>query len=379
MSDTLNYGHPQIDIYGALPEKLDRSIAALLHAAGEFAISNEKLNSLRMLIGQNGIPRYESEWAAFTYLYYSANFLKSFLAVSSAVTGTVGRPLRVLDLGCGGGASTAAAVAALRYSGNFVELVTGVDQSEEQLKVFREVTQLWLEDSFTGTQIQLRKQDILQYLENIEPIYDLVLLSYVVPEFDEGRRNRLLAMLRTIQQNQACTVLLVDSDPSHRGLRLEILGDVPFLLPYNNVYFQTPALEEMGFLVPPKFSRSRQGDLLIVQYFGAWESHDINLLRKTLSKECLYFINGKDALRGIQEVLSYWEHNAMRQRNVHTQFQIISSSALNATFLWSAEFERIDTNDHRKLDGIMHLTFRQGRISTLHEHYSQEITRLSKP
>lgn len=370
MKDTL----PRIDISGELPHFLDSRIAALLRAQDINSLNNGSIQSLKEKIAARESPNYSSDWAAFTYLYFSANFLKTYLAILSAASGVTGKRLKILDLGCGGGASTAACASAFSYLGNELIEVVAIDKSFEQLHVFKEVAYPWIVELSGHTRVKIIQDDIVNYLATRHEQFDFVILSYVTRETNNYEEVLLRKNLLQRHVELGTKSIIIDSDMHHRGITVEMIGEAPYLLPYSQVSFRAPFVEMMGFNAPPKFTKDLTADNVIRQYFEAWRTHDIELLREVFDPSCLYVINNKRILRGIEEIQAYWLHNASRQRNVHSTFEFLDRSTSNATFQWHAEFDRIDTNDHRILEGQMYTEFRDGIISFLFETYSQQVS-----
>ncbi len=370
MNDTL----PRIDISGELPHLLDSSIVALLRTQCPNTLNNAKIQSLKEQIAARKPPRYSSDWAAFTYLYFSANFLKTYLAILSASSGVTGKRLKILDLGSGGGASTAACVSAFSYLGNEVIEIVAIDKSAEQLHVFKEVALPWIEGLVGHSKTKIVQDDVLTYLSTTAEEFDFVILSYVTPEINQEDEKLLRKHLIKKLNDSRTNSIIIDSDIYHRGITVEMIGEAPYLLPYSQVLFRAPSVEKMGFNVPPKFSNNLIEYNIILQYFKSWENQDFELLRKILDPDCKYVINNKRTLCGIDEIQAYWLHNANRQRNIQFTFEFLNRTPSNATFQWYAEFDRIDTNDHRILNGQMYTTFRNGTISFLSEAYSQQVS-----
>ena len=362
---------PQIDISGTLPSSLDESIARLLQKEKETHLTDHKTQALKNRIKDRQPPTYNEDWAAFTYLYYSTNFLKTYLSVLSAASTIRQKKLRILDLGCGGGASTAATCVALMHLNNQIVDVFAVDQDIHQLNVFNKVTLNWLEKLEDGICIHAINDDAINFITESDERFDFIILSYLTVELSEHTEQQLRSKLTERIKAHGATTIIVDSDHMHRGISVEVLGEVPYLLPFNRALFRAPFIERLGLKTPPKYTQAQAEQKLISDYFTAWKEHDLELIRAIFHPNCIYSINNTKTLRGITEILSYWRHNALRQKNIAYSYELLSSSTASCTIQWEASFDRVDTNDHRTLTGQMFITINKNKIVSLSEIYLQ--------
>lgn len=359
-----------IDVSGRLPESLDLALASHLSPHLGTSLTGASAAALRESIKTRVPPNYESEWAAFNYLYFSANFLKTNLAARSSVSLLPQRRLKVLDLGCGGGSSTAGFVTGLLEAGFGICQVAAVDSSSTQLDVFRAVTYPWLQSWHDDVQVDLIDADMVAFAESDTRTFDIVLLSYSLRELTPDAQAELRRHLLRRSSDQGSLVVIVESDPQSRGVELEFVGRGRSLAPYDTVTFHCPALEDLGIEVLPKFSKPCSSEIFD-QYIKCWKSHNLQLLESLFVKNCRYEINGETVLVGLDSLRTYWAHNALRQRNVEVTYSTLSVSRDHILIEWKATFDRIDTRDRRFLGGIMSLELVHDKISTLREYYVQ--------
>jgi SAM-dependent methyltransferase len=364
---------PRIDILGELPAQLDTKIANLFLDKNHPELSNSSIISLKRKIAARIPPQYKNDWAPFTYLYYSANFLKCYLSICSSAMHIKNRSLKILDIGCGGGASTAATVSALTRLGNSVAEVIAVDRSIQQLSVFESVTKAWISECYPATKTTALHCELSEYLEH-GPHADVIVISYVTPELNCEEIKSLHSQLLIRSQEAHSFIVFIESDSIHRGVSIEVFGEKPYLLPYNRVAYRSPKTESLGFQISPKFTPSRYQENLIRDYFECWISHNTEQLRELFERDCLYVINNTRILHGIESIVEYWKHNSERQRNVRYSYEITSQTLDTICFQWIASFDRIDTGDHRQLHGMMLLKLKNGKISYLAEAFSQSKT-----
>jgi hypothetical protein len=122
-----------------LPWHLASALRDVLIRAPAELLNPNIVSELRSIIRARQIPNYERHWAAFAYLYYHENFQKAYLAAHYFLSRSFDRVLRIIDLGCGGGASTAGVICALQAIGPhppLIEKTIGVDTSPSQLELF---------------------------------------------------------------------------------------------------------------------------------------------------------------------------------------------------------------------------------------------------
>lgn len=362
---------PKIDILGELPAQLDARVANLLSEKRAHSLSDSSIQNLKKKIAEKITPQYKDDWAAFTYLYYSANFLKCYLSICSSAVHFKNKTLRVLDIGCGGGASTAAAISALSMLGNKISEVIAVDRSKEQLSVFKSVTEPWIKERHPHTKVGVLQCEIFEYLEKSIDT-DLILLSYVTPELSHEEIKTLRSQLAARCQLTDAFVVFVESDHLHRGISIEVLGEKPYLLPYNRVAFRSPRTESLGFQICPKFTPGKQQEQIIMNYFDCWVHHSIKELPNIFDRDCVYMINNIRTLFGIESITDYWIENSREQRNVEYSYQIVDQSLDSISLQWTASFDRVDTRDRRHLRGLMLLKISNGKISYLAEAFNQD-------
>lgn len=359
-----------ITVSGNLPEELDQRLATLLRLELDKSLTDTAASGLRSAIRVGITPQYERDWAVFNYLYFSANFLKAHLVARSLAKFFPRRSLRMLDLGCGGGAATAAFVGTLHKLGLQVSKVVALDSSSSQLEVFRSVVLPWISAAPLGAEVNLINSDLLNFIDIDDGYYDVVLMSYVLGELSEESCNRLRDALLRKCSGRASLVVIIESDSLGRGVAVEILGLTEYVVPYDKVTFKCSSLVGLGLQVFPKFHEHKKSELF-EQYIQCWRQHDIELLERLFSKNCEYQINGVRTLTGLDAVIEYWNHNASRQRNVEVHYSLIFSNSNQVGLNWSATFDRIDTGDRRHLDGIMLIDLVGPKISRLREYYTQ--------
>jgi SAM-dependent methyltransferase len=190
-----------------LPERLYRRMTHVLRTS---ELRPEQVESVRAAISRGVVPDYVTAAAAFAYLYFGANFAKTYRAVADVIANRdFQRPIRILDLGSGHGASLAGAVAALTDHHLRVEQVVAIDHCSEQLSLLRQGVQNWLEDDYPGTRIDVRQSDVREVARLSEGV-DLIVASYLLCEMSDGVAFE--ATLRSHPRFLRAEIVAIDSD-----------------------------------------------------------------------------------------------------------------------------------------------------------------------
>lgn len=359
-----------IEISGELPDSLDAAMAAFLAPYVGGSLTEAAVLSLRASIRARDIPQYDHAWAPFNYLYFSSNFLKANLAARVASKHLPSRQLRLLDLGCGGGASTAGFISGLSDAGHFVSHVTAIDCNRSQVEVFRSVAWPWLSLHNQNIEIELIESNFVTYACDHGNEYDVVLLSYSLCELQKEDQEIVRAALLDSLSRRKNLSIVIESDPRGYGMGLEFVGRIAEIVPYDSVIFECPHIAGLGLEALPKFSRSLPSNIF-GEYVQCWKNHDVRLLELLFHDECRYQINDDRTLIGIGAIRDYWTHNSIRQQNVNVRYSVLLETVSCVIVEWVAEFDRIDTRDHRHLMGMMVIELSNGKIVHLREVYVQ--------
>jgi len=361
---------PITQVSGRLPEELDAAMAVVLKSQIGPSFDEARVLEVRNSVRAGAVPNYDVDWAAFNYLYFSANFLKSYLAARVSSICLAPRPLTILDLGCGAGASTAGFIFGLQSLGHRVSRVVALDTNRSQLHAFRSATALWIQSWNSAIRVDVFESDMQVFMKTREEDFDVVLLSYSLCELAvESQADFRRSLARRCSQ-RGSLVLVIDSDPQGRGVRVEFVGRATGVVCYDEVSFICPAIDSFDLSTRPKFAE-RRTSVVFEKYIQCWKQHDVQLLESLFCEECIYQINGERVLVGIDALRDYWIYNSLRQKHVDVRYSVLSNSQNHVLVEWSANFDRVDTCDHRRLEGLMSLDLLDGRISVLREYYSQ--------
>jgi len=228
----------------ALPKELeDAWFHALLAKSKSGLLTEAAVSDVVTTIRVGRRPDYSRQGAAFTYLYYVANFAKVLRAlncVAASATALRSPTLRVLDLGCGAGASSAAVIQWLhqQHRNPKVEL-TLVDSCIEQLELFESLTGQWI-SKFSTITAKTYCDGAFQFLSRSEQKFDLILASYLICEVPaESTVESTTAFLDAAQPrlvSGGASIVIDDGGVSHSASIITNLGGFTFDYPKTRYY-----------------------------------------------------------------------------------------------------------------------------------------------
>ncbi|MDZ4202067.1 MAG: class I SAM-dependent methyltransferase [Gallionella sp.] len=158
-------------------------------------LSNDLVESLKELVQYAERIDYDVHAYSFLYLYYVANYYKTRYSLSRAVeTHLQKSEIRVLDLGCGSGASTLAIADWFQSTYKNCQLyIDAVDINKQQIGLLTRVID---ETSiFTKCKITTYNQDATEYLSNCPHKYDLILDGNFICEINTERRSNVISLV----------------------------------------------------------------------------------------------------------------------------------------------------------------------------------------
>src|SRR4051794_29994356 len=123
------------------PDSLLKRVKEQLDSAGTL-LADQTVSMLQKRVSEGHNPEYDRDWAAFSYSYFGANTYRSLVSLRHVPIVNADAPYRILDLGCGSGASAAGAVLALlpelQKNQRGIDIL-GVDQHRRQLTLFEAI------------------------------------------------------------------------------------------------------------------------------------------------------------------------------------------------------------------------------------------------
>lgn len=219
------------------PSGLDESLGdALGCERSRGRLGDASIDRVLRLIESDQIPDYQSDGAAFAYLYYPVNFIKAATAIDELlpVNDSTVPFIEVLDLGCGSGASTAAIASVLGPRAAHVRIVA-FDRCARQLELLSEISLPWIRQQHPNVEVVVTNGDVRDITLLRSP--RVVVCSYLLTELTTPERLSLIQRLKK-QLQGGLSVIILDSDsagrPFHGDLRSQ---DRPFVYPEDPLKF----------------------------------------------------------------------------------------------------------------------------------------------
>jgi SAM-dependent methyltransferase len=367
--------HRRVREVVTLPSQLSMSLEQALLAEFDRTLTPEQIDLVRNLAESDRPLHYQTQAAAFAYLYFGANYSKAYQACRRILERLPRRGFRVLDLGCGSGAASAGVLSALADEGFEIREVCAVDLSAIQLRWYEQIVRPWITRN-PNLRLVTAHEDASAFLERDRGGWDLIVGSYLVPELSLPQRDRLMQLLDA-PKHRASETLFVQSDadghPHFHGRLLEgaLEGDA--------LKVRLDFLQNIEFPVLPKHAvhpgvivDSSYSSQILTDYFDAWNKLDADRVVGLFCNDAEYVILDKKILAGQPAIQNYWRYNSINQESVRASVvrRFITHSGVLAR--WHAEFYRTDKQRWYNLKGLMLLQLASGAIRRLTERYSIE-------
>ena len=348
-----------------LPVLQERLLHSLQPAIINGLLTDDIVAELREQIHKgSGTIDYARFGPAFAYRYTLANFANARRAIHPVVKRLSNlQGIRVLDLGCGAGASSAAILSVLSDCQMFSAKLDAVDHSGYQLALCANLLFDGEPIVESSVRIALHLDDALQFLRRRRSAnWDLVVVSYLLCELAPQQADNIRSELRDGAEN----VVIIDFDRNEQKSFVQIGVDNArqYLTP--DASCDATPLKALGLKTCPSGAvwfdahpsstltgfRPELPDVLL-RYFDIWERHDIDGVLALFATDAEYLIVGRSILSGAAEVASYWENNARQQRSV--QWRVLKWHQLKDLIVaeWTCTFDRIDKELCYSLHGIL--------------------------
>lgn len=153
---------------------------------------------------------YRKHWVAFAKLYFVQNYWKCYRAAAKMPCRAAPRHrLRILDLGCGGGSSSAGVIAALtrRFDLPGIDILA-IDSSMEQVTLYEKICLEWLREK-SSISCTLKHRDAFALFDSDDSQWDLIIASYLFCEMrPEQHRNLLRQIHLRLSQRNGCAIII---------------------------------------------------------------------------------------------------------------------------------------------------------------------------
>lgn len=211
-----------------LNEKVRRVLELIVNdALHSSELSSERVELLRKIVQNSDSIDYATHAHSFLYLYYVANYYKTRFSLSRAIEKQFTKnTVRMLDLGCGSGASTLGLIDWFRSTYSNLDLyIDAVDVSKPQLGLLARIIDET--NILSGNQISIHNDDALVYLSTNETKYDLILDSNFICELDKAKRTEAINLMNARLQIDG---VLVAVERNSSGVHEEIKSSKIFSL-----------------------------------------------------------------------------------------------------------------------------------------------------
>lgn len=218
--------------------RLDGRIHNHLNFIAESAVNGGLLTNDLVILLKNTISLahsidYSVHAYSFLYLFFSANYYKTRFSLSRGVEQKkYMNPIRVLDLGCGSGAST---LAIIDWYGSMhgpmpAILIDAVDISPMQIDLHRKV----FERHVLGDNIGIDRHilDAIIYISHCKTKYDLIIDSHFLCELSAQQKLNIIDMLPSALQSDGVFLVI---EQTQSGVHDELNSAEKFILRYHDV------------------------------------------------------------------------------------------------------------------------------------------------
>lgn len=287
--------------------------------------------------------------------------------------------LRVLDVGCGSGAASAALVNYFRDTLDYPYPITlhAVDSSQPQLD---------LASRLSWHVLERRRVSIKSTCTNaslaLDPAFDFAVFSFVLGELDGETLSACLTGISSLIDNGA-SVLVIDQAES--GVFEAMDSQLSPGWPTESLFTTINIPRDEGCMASPRtrFSisarlitgnRIADGDASVLrQYNACWINHDTGLLRRLFAPHATYSIGDHRSFVGIGAIEAYWLRNQQAQRDVKLVFGRTQQVGNTITANWNASFDRLDLEKRMFLKGVMKLAIHSSQVLAFDEYYHKAL------
>jgi SAM-dependent methyltransferase len=340
-----------------------RKVVADLQAeAAQSSAANDRRRLARQLHAHLAPSRYDQAMsAAFAAEFLTTNFDKFFEVVRST---PLEAPRSVLDLGAGGGAFTAALVAALGPRSVDVKRLVLLDRSRPQLDLTGRLLGRMLRLDWARQGLDLRQAvaSSLQYVlsdfvvqgADLGERFDLILAGHVVTENPERRDATFAAIAPLLATNGA--VLLVEQfdDPLWPTLP-QLATRHGFLVSaqqHSTVQLSRERPHSLKWAVLRRRRDWRRA--LLDKYFTAWHRQDEQLLAEVFAEDATYHEKPFDEpIHGLEAIRRYWREQAQLQRSPQPELVRVLIQGNNLLAEWRTVFARDGGSERTEVRGVL--------------------------
>jgi len=345
---------------------------------GEIRGSQEGMRHLRECFAQTECPKIDYDRYAedFAQLYFLQNLSKGEAVFSQELAYN---SLKVLDLGCGSGATVAAFLCELdrRAQGSLISVsVVLVDRSIHQLRLARTLLER-LRPALPALKIEVECcHKEIEYLNMPADTADAVLLGHVLNENRSTLENIIEKAVRIARPDATLCILERVNDPIWRQVQ-DALSSRGLPTARRDISYHGDALlgGERARVAKTGYASARIPTSKFIMdcialYFEAWRSQRTDLLSQIFTESAIYAEKPfHQPLRGLRAIEDYWKRKVVPQRGLAVHLTRASYTGQMAFAEWSARFE-LDCTDV-EVRGVLLVSgdLNEQRISRLDEYF----------
>src|SRR6267143_3830354 len=376
-----NRSHRAPEVFGRVAQR-----ARLFLENLEKDLSESEMSYVRSRVSRRGPGRinYDRFAESFAYLYFLQNFWKAahtFLKEHPPLAE------RVIDAGCGSGASALAYLTFAEHRQHGTRLpikVSFLDRSKAQLQMARRLL-----------------ETVRVELPHVEPVPEFKLIDLRQWKPQESSSDAIL-FGHVLSENPAIVSALIQKasvaiSSNGRVFVLERLDDsiweeIEKCVPSLALSFYLEQVEVGNSIAPlrllPKGSPKpyiRTRYLVIVvpeqkwvagvlrSYFQSWQTRSITRLRQVFAPSARYFVHPHDPpLQGVKEIEEYWLQKVLPQKDIELKILGVAYAKYDAFAEWEAKFRRRDCRFQLKGALVIRTSPVSRRGVSLHEYFESK-------
>lgn len=390
ISNTLNLGYAA-GLFEGSAGRVARAVGKKLKEFRESnRVSDDRIRFLQTCFAQAECPwiDYDQYAVDFAFAYFLQNFWKSYLIFLEHEPRVV---RRMLDIGCGSGATSLAYLAYLNehlakelgareHKRRFEIRGCFLDKSLAQLQLLDELL-MEVEPELPHVVLDrnFAHQDVRRW-QNDADKYDLILHGHVLTE-NRTQVGSILDHSLTLSDEEA-RLYAIERETDTVWKEIEIATDV---LGLERRFSSTEAL--LSPIIARTGERNEEENLiakcvvlktpertelrrLLLLYFQAWRQQDASLLEEIFTPDAKYSEKPFSApLTGLRQIQRYWAEKVLCQRAISIQLGLISYTNDEAIAEWHARFMSNGTPTDVKGFLVITVDPFTHKVASLREYY----------
>lgn len=332
----------------------------------------DDLARLQQQLREGEAPDYDESSIAFAQAYHLINYWKCFAALNASAPPTT---TRLLDLGCGSGAATAAALVYLATQGTRGPIeIQILDRSQAQLDLAEKLL-----GSLHGLlpfdyRLQALRIDLQYGQPSLEPRGGLALVAHVLTENLDNVES-IFELAAGLTASDGTVLVLERPDDPVWDRMAKYLSDSPLNSTTGEVSVKKcgPDGDDRAWharwLV---HERPRTGKLAgaVRGYFDAWRSQDPQRLVSVFAENARYYAKPfRPSITGLSNIKRYWQEEVVPQAELTLGLERLAYGPSSVYVEWRARFVRDRLQYALKGAMMIDVDLDTGLIRELREYY----------